>query len=297
MKLIHTVGTMAAAAVLLVLSACGSGSLGGDRPGSEEPSGAAVADQALFDRLPDSIKESKKVVIGTDASYAPNEFFADDGKTIQGADVDLFNAVAAKMGVEAEWQNANFDSIIIGVNSGTYDLGVSSSTISPERMEQVNMISYYRAGTQWVTPLDNPGDVDPDNVCGKTVAVQRATIQDTEDLPARQKKCGADKITVLRFTGQNEATAAVISGRADAMLADSPVAQYAVKQSGDKLELLGDAYDAAPYGYVAPKDEIEFAEVLAEALTAIKADGSYDQALAEWGIEDGGISDFAVNPT
>jgi polar amino acid transport system substrate-binding protein len=298
MKFINKLGTAGVAIAALVLSACGSSSLSGEPTGgAEEPQASASVDQALFDRLPDDIKESKKIVIGTDASYAPNEFFAGDGKTIQGADVDLFNAVAAKLGVETEFRNANFDSIIIGVNGGKYDMGISSFTINPERMEQVNMISYYQAGTQWATPSGNPGQVDPDNACGKTVAVQRATVQDTDDLPVRQQDCGDDKIKVLRFTGQNEATAAVVSGRADAMLADSPVTQYAVQQSGDKLELLGDVYDAAPYGYVVPKEETEFAEVLAEALKQVEADGSYTEALSQWGIEDGGITDFAVNPS
>ncbi|QDP98825.1 ABC transporter substrate-binding protein [Microlunatus elymi] len=286
-----------AAATTLAVAACGSNSLSGEPAGKTSSQPSQKADQALFDKLPDKIKQSKKIVIGSDASYAPNEFFAGDGKTIQGADVDLFNAVAAKLGVKTEWQNANFDSIIIGVNGGKYDVGVSSFTINADRMKQVNMISYYNAGTQWATAKGNPKKVEPDNACGKTIAVQRATVQDTDDLPARQKKCGANKIKILRFTGQNEATAAVVSGRADAMLADSPVTQYAVKQSGGKLETLGDVYDSAPYGYVVPKDETQFADALAAALKEVKQDGGYDAALKKWGIESGGISDFQVNPT
>ncbi|HEY9292421.1 MAG TPA: ABC transporter substrate-binding protein [Microlunatus sp.] len=299
MNLKFKIGAVAIAAVTtLAVTACGSNSLSGEPTGgatAEQPS--QQADQALFDKLPDSIKQSKKIVIGSDASYAPNEFFAGDGKTIQGADVDLFNAVAGKLGVKTEWQNANFDSIILGVSSGKYDMGISSFTINADRMKQVNMVSYFSAGTQWATAKGNPKKVDADNACGKTVAVQRATVQDTDDLPVRQQKCGANKIKILRFTGQDQATAAVVSGRADAMLADSPVTQYAVKQAGGKLETLGDVYDSAPYGYVVPKDETQFADVLAEALKQVKEDGSYDAALKKWGIESGGISDFQVNPT
>ena len=301
MKLGYKIGAVLAAGTLLV-SGCGSNSLSGAPSGAaEDGSGAgggkASADQALFERLPDKIKKNKTIVVGSDASYAPNEFLAGDGKTIQGADVDLFNAVAAKLGVKTDFRNANFDSIILGVNSGKYDMGVSSFTINPDRMEQVNMVSYYEAGTQWVTTKGNPNKIDPDDACGETVAVQRATIQDNIDLPTRQKKCGGTKIKILRFTGQDQATAAVVSGRADAMLADSPIAQYAVQQADGKLETLGDVYDAAPYGFVVPKKQTEFAQVIADALQEIKADGSYQQALEKWGIEDGAISDFAVNPT
>jgi polar amino acid transport system substrate-binding protein len=296
---------VAVALAALTLAACGSNSLSG------EPTGAATgaptdgatsaaaqpspsADNALFDKLPDKIKSAKKIVVGTDASYAPNEFFAGDGSTIQGADVDLFNAVAAKLGVTVDYQNAKFATIILGVSSGKYDVGVSSFTINSDRMKQVNMISYYQAGTQWAEGSGK--SVDPDNACGKTIAVQRDTVQDTDDLPGREKKCGSNQIKVLRFDGQDQATAAVVSGRADAMLADSPITQYAVQQAKGKLKVVGDIYDAAPYGYVVPKDETDFADALAEALKEAKADGSYDKALNKWGIQSGAITDFAVNP-
>ena len=79
------------------------------------------------------------------------------------------------------------------------------------------------------------------------------------------------------------------------MLADSPVGLYAVKQTGT-LEPLGDIYDSAPYGYVVPKDQTDFANLLVEALKATKADGSYDAALKKYAVEAGGIDNFAVNP-
>lgn len=280
----------------LALTACGSDSLSNSpAPGGDE-SVKVEANSELTDKLPQKIKDSKKIVVGTDATYAPNEFLDADGKTVVGADVDLFNAAAAKMGVEVEWQPSGFDAIITGVQAKKYDVGVSSFTINDSRKEQVNMVSYFNAGTSWATPKGNPKGVDPENACGKTIAVQTGTTQADDDLPVRQEKCGANKINVLTFDGQDQVTAAVVSGRADAMLADSPVVAYAVKQSGDKVEQLGELYDAAPYGIVVPKDQTEFAEAIAQAFKEIKADGSYDKVLEKWGTSDGAIDDFAVNP-
>lgn len=280
----------------LFLTACGSDSLGNSpAPGGGE-SVKVEANSELTDKLPQKIKDSKKIVVGTDATYAPNEFLDPDGKTVVGADVDLFNAVAAKLGVTVEWQPSGFDTIITGVQGKKYDAGVSSFTINDSRKEQVNMVSYFNAGTSWATPKGNPKGVDPENACGKTIAVQTGTTQADDDLPVRQEKCGANKINVLTFDGQDQVTAAVVSGRADAMLADSPVVAYAVKQSGDKVEQLGEIYDAAPYGIVLAKDQTQFAEAIAAALKEIKADGSYDKVLEKWGTDDGAIDDFAVNP-
>jgi polar amino acid transport system substrate-binding protein len=287
---------VAVSVAALLLSACGSDSLGGEPAASQAPSVSVSQDEDLSAKLPESIKSAGVIKVGTDATYAPNEFLAADGKTVQGVDVDVFNAVAAKFGVKTEWQPADFGSIINGVNGKKYDIGISSFTINDERKKAVTMVSYFSAGTQWATAEGNPKGVDPDNACGKTIAVQTDTVQDTDDLPARNKKCGGNEIKVLRYGGQDQATNAVVSGKADAMLADSPVVAYAVKQTGGKLETLGDIYDAAPYGYVLPKDQTEFAEAIVEALEQIEADGSYEAALKKWGVEQGAIDDFAVNP-
>jgi polar amino acid transport system substrate-binding protein len=297
----HTAGALAlGAAAALSLSACGSDSLSDAGSGSSSSSvPSATAQSGLADKLPAKVQTAKKIVVGTDASYAPSEFLAADGKTVQGFDVDLFKAVGQKFGVDVQFVSSNFDSIITGVGTGKYDVGVSSFTINDERKKQANMVSYYQAGTQWATQKGNPKKVDPANACGLTIAVQTATVQAEEDLPKRQadcKKAGKPAIKVQSYTGQDEATAAVGSKKADAMLADSPVAAYAVKQTKGTLELLGDVYDSAPYGYVLPKNETEFAAAVVEALKALQTDGTYEKVLKNWGVESGAIDSFAVNP-
>jgi len=291
-------GVVAASVAALALSACGSSSLSGEPGGGgSAPSVSVSQNTDLASKLPESIKSAGVIKIGTDASYAPNEFLAGDGKTVQGFDVDLFNAVAAKFGVKTKWEPADFSSIITGVQGNKYDIGISSFTINDQRKKQVNMVSYFSAGSQWATAKGNPKGVDPENACGKNIAVQTGTVQETDDLPVRQKKCGSNKINVLSFKDQSQATNAVVTGKADAMLADSPIVAYAVKQSGGKLEALGDIYEAAPYGYVLPKDQTDFAQAIVEALTEIEKDGAYKAALEKWGVDQGAISDFAVNPT
>jgi len=282
-----------------VAAGCGEDEgTGGGSTGTTAGAAPSV-DDALAAKVPDAIKSDGKVLIGTDASYAPNEFLDTDGKTVIGWDVDLFNAVAAKLGLKTEWQSATFDAIIPGVQSGKYEMGISSFTINDERKQQVNMVSYFSAGTQWGTKKGNPTGIQPDNACGKKVAVQTNTVQDTEDLPKRDEACkaaGNPALTVDRYQRQDQATAAVVSGKDDAMLADSPVLAYAVKQTNGQLELLGDIYDAAPYGYVIEKDQTEFAQAIADAVAALITDGTYKTILGKWGVEAGAIDDPGVNP-
>ena len=293
-------GALLGLVLTVALVAAGCGDDGADSGSTGTTAGAApTVDEALAAKVPDTIKSDGKVLIGTDASYAPNEFLDADGKTVVGWDVDLFNAVAAKLGLQTEWQSATFDAIIPGVQSGKYEMGISSFTINDERKQQVNMVSYFNAGTQWGTKTGNPTGVQPDDACGKKVAVQTNTVQDTEDLPKRDEACtaaGNPAITVDRYQRQDQATAAVVSGKDDAMLADSPVLAYAVKQTNGQLELLGDIYDAAPYGYVIEKDQTEFAQAVADAVQALITDGTYKTILDKWGVGAGAIDNPAVNP-
>ena len=292
-----------AAALVLAGTACGTDGgdagdqtiqSGGPSPASTSPSSAV--DAALAAKVPDSIKSDGKITVGTDSTYAPNEFLAADGKTIEGFDVDLFNAVAAKFGLTAEFVTAPFDNIIPGVGSAKYEIGVSSFTINDDRKKQVNMVSYFEAGTQWAAKSGATFDIE--NACGKKVAVQKGTVQ-VDDLTARSKKCtdaGKPAITIDQYQAQSDATNAVVSGKDDAMLADSPVCAYAVKQTNGQLALVGDIYDSAPYGYVLPKDQTDFADAISQALQALITDGTYKQILAKWGVEAGAITTPAVNP-
>jgi polar amino acid transport system substrate-binding protein len=286
-------GVAGALALMLTLGACGEQD-SVEQPGGGAPSAAPDDDLAAL--VPDEIKADGKILVGVDATYAPAEFLDTDGATVVGFDVDLFNTVAGKLGLTTEYVPSQFDDIIPGVMSGKYEIGVSSFTINDERKAQVNMVSYFAAGTQWASRTGEP--VDPDAACGKRVAVQAGTVQ-VEDLEARSAACteaGDPEITIEQFQGQDQATASVVSAKNDAMLADSPVCAYAVQQTNGELELSGDIYDSAPYGYVVAQEQTEFAEAVAQALAAVIADGSYEQALGNWGVEAGGITDPAVNP-
>src|SRR4051794_39734020 len=137
-------GLAVAATLTVSLAACGSESDNGSGSAGSAgaPAPSSSVDTALAAKVPAEIKSAGKLVIGTDSTYAPNEFLDTDGKTVIGFDVDLFNAVAGKFGLTTQWQSAPFDSITPGVNPGKYGPGFSSFTINAPRLKQVNMVSY-----------------------------------------------------------------------------------------------------------------------------------------------------------
>lgn len=294
------------AALALGLTACGSNSLGGSSSsagaGAGSSSAAAgssakvTASSSLSSLVPAALKKKGTLTVGTDASYAPNEFLV-GGSTIKGMDIDLVNAVLAKLGLKAKFQNAQFNTIIAGVEAGKYDMSASSFTINKQREQQVNMISYFSAGVQWAVQKGNPHKVNPAKPCGLTVGVQTGTTELSELQAMNKKQCKSNPMKLVIETLQSKVTTDLIAGKVVAMSADSPVTLYAVKQTGDKLQTVGTITETAPYGLVVPKSDTQFAKALAASLKAINKDGSYKQILDKWGQASGAVTSFVVNPT
>ena len=294
---------LATAPVLaLALAGCG-GSSSTSSPssaggGSSRPAAHVTKDAALAAKVPSAIASDGTITVGTDATYAPNEFLDQDGKTVIGFEIDLFDAVAAKLGLKPSYVPTPFGSIIPGISSGKYEIGVSSFTINSDREKQTNMVSYFSAGTLWGTKRGNPAHVDPNDACGAKVAVQKATVQ-ADDVTARSKTCtsaGKTAIQIDQYQGQDQATAAVVSGKDQAMLADSSVVAYATIQTHGLLQILGKVYDSAPYGMVVAKKDTAFAGAVRDAVAALIADGTYKKVLDSWHVGFGAIGKPQVNP-
>jgi polar amino acid transport system substrate-binding protein len=288
---------VAAAALAALLAGCGAGGNGsGGTGGGAAPSSAAIPaaakDDALAAMVPQSVAADGKLVFGTDASYAPNEFTAPDGVTIIGMDVDLGTAVAQKLGLTPEFRNSAFSGIIPGIEGGKYEAGISSFTINPERVQTVDMVSYYIAGTRLAVKAGNPDGVTLDNLCGKAVGVQAGTVQ-VEDIAARTKACtdtGKPAIQVTELQAQTDVTLALTSNRIVAMLADSPVAAYAVTTTQGAVEVVGEPYATSPYGVVLKKGQGDYPKAVQGAIQALITDGTYKAILDKWNVANGAIS-------
>ena len=285
-----------ATAGALAMSGCASGEGGGGDDGatSQPPPVSAEKVDEIANTVPESIKSSGKLIVGVNIPYPPNEFKDTSGKIV-GFDVDLMNAIAATLGLTPEYRESDFAKIIPSIQGGTYNVGMSSFTDTKEREESVDFVTYFNAGTLWAQRPDAP--IDPNNACGKKVAVQATTTQEVEELPAKTKACtdeGKPPIEIVPFDGQDAATNAVVLGQVDGMSADSPVTSYAIKQSNGKIEPAGEIFDSAPYGWPVQKGSA-LAQSLQKALEHLIESGTYKEIAANWGVENGMIDKPVVN--
>ena len=295
-KLLAAIGLPALA--VLALAGCGSSSsTSSTTTATTTAASSNPASATIVATVPAAIKTKGTLNVATEAQYAPNEFIAPDGHTVIGMDADLVKALGEVMGVKTKMVNSNFETIIPGLAAGRYDLGASSFTDTKEREKTVDFVTYYSAGISFYAKASaNPGVTQLSDLCGKTVAVEKGTVEQ-EEAEAQSKKCtkeGKKSVTVLSFPGQNAVNLAVSSGRAEVGMADSPVVAYQIKQSNGQFKLIGKSYGFAPYGIAIPKNSGMASPTLA-ALKVLMSNGTYAKILTKWGIQSGAISDPKIN--
>jgi polar amino acid transport system substrate-binding protein len=284
------------ALTVLLLAGCGSSSKSSSTAAST-PSTSAATNAAIASQVPAPIKAKGTLTVATEAQYAPNEFIAPDGHTVIGMDADLMQALGSLMGLKVTLVNSNFETIIPGLAAGRYDIGASSFTDTKEREKTVDFVDYFKAGISfYALSSANPGVKSIADLCGKTVAVEKGTVEleEATKQSATCKKEGKGAVTVLSFPGQNPVNLAIASGRAELGMADSPVVAYQIKQGGGRFKLVGESYNFAPYGLAIPKTSGMTKPIYA-ALKELMAHGTYLQILNKWGIQSGAITEPKIN--
>ncbi|MFF0010038.1 ABC transporter substrate-binding protein [Streptomyces sp. NPDC005374] len=295
------VGAIAVAGAL-ILTGCGDQTGSGS---SEKSNNSAP----LFDKLPAEIQKAGVIKIGTNAEYAPMEY--QEGGKIVGVDPDIAAALGKKLGVEFKFTSGSFDGLISSLNSGRYDVAMSSITDTKARQEGldekgkklgpgVDFVDYFTAGTAIYVQKGNPKNINSvDDLCGQTVAVQTGTTYE-QMLKDQSKKCtdaGKKKMTLETFDNDTEAQTRVKSGGAAAGVNDYPVAVDIARKAdgGNAFEVVGEQVDAGPFGLAVNKDNKELTSALEAAVNAIIEDGTYKKILEKWGAETGAIDKAAVN--
>ena len=283
---------LAAAAALVsvgTLAGCGDDS-------TDTAPEAQGAEAPLFDQLPQAYQDSKVIKVGSDIAYAPMEYYDTDGTTVLGFDKELTDALTEQLGVTFQWNNATFDGLITQLASKKIDVAISGMSDTAERQAEVDFVDYYQAGAMILAKKGNPEGIESlEDLCGKTIAVQRGTTQ--EGYAQEQSATCSDPIDILSFDRETEAMLQVKNGRAVAGMQDYPVATYNARTSGggNDFEVIGEQIQAGPLGIAVAKDNQGLRDALQKALQAIIDDGSYAKLIDEYQTPLGAIDSATVN--
>ncbi|MET3920845.1 ABC transporter substrate-binding protein [Arthrobacter sp. UYEF20] len=289
-----TTGTLLLAAIV-GLSGCTNASLEAGSTAAKPAQGGAIAaaplNQAAADLLPADIRSKGTLLVGTDPTFPPYEFYAEDNKTVTGWDADFAKALGETLGLEARMVPATFDTILPGVGSHKYDVGISGFNVTAERKKNSDFATYMSSGSGLAVKQGNPKNLalDAMKLCGTSVGGEKGTSQGIETLPAFSKQCtdaGQAPIDIQLFPSQHEANLSLTSGRVDGVLSGDIGMAYASKLSGGSFELApGAGYDPTSVGIAMPKDS-PLTKAVVTAVKALVAGSTYTSINAKYGIPD-----------
>lgn len=256
----------------------------------------AAADPSLEALVPADVRAKGTIVVGANTPYAPAQF-KDSAGHIVGYEVDLITAAASRLGLKVDVRQMDFNLILPAITAGTVDVGASSFTDTEERQKTYDFVDFYNAGVAWATQPGRESSINPSDACGLTVAVQKGTYSDTDEITGKSEACvaaGRPPINKLIYPSADAAATATVLKRADAYSSDSPVIAFAIKRSDGRLAQAGAPFDTAPFGWAVPKGS-PMGPALAAALQKMLDDGSYRQILRPWGLEQGAVTEVGMN--
>ena len=217
--------------------------------------------------------EKEKLTMATNAEFPPYEYV--EGDKIVGIDAEIAALIADKLGMELEIVDVAFDSIIPGVQSGKYDMGMAGLTVNEERLEKVNFSTSYATGIQAVIVKEGSDIKSIDDLAGKKIGVQTST---TGDIYATGDY-GEDAIT--RYDNGAVAVQALLAGKVDCVIIDNePAKSYVAANEG--LKVLDTEYTVEDYAICFAKENTELQEKVNGALEELIKDGSVKEVIEKY---------------
>jgi polar amino acid transport system substrate-binding protein len=231
--------------------------------------------------------QEETLVFCSDLAFPPMEFL--EGSEAVGADIDIGNEVAKRIGRTAEFTNIGFDGIIAALQSDLCDAIISGMNNTPERAEQVDFVNYLFVGQSLVVRAGNPeGITSLETLCGHAAGSQVGTTN-LDTINAANEACleaGEEGIDVTGFPADTDGILALKADRIDAYETDSPVAAYYIAQDPGSFEFGGPAIDALPVGIALRKDNTELRDQIQAAIDEMYADGTMMEILEKWQLQD-----------
>ena len=242
------------------------------------------------------------LTLATDANYPPCQYFEEGSDVMIGYEVDLWDAIAEKLGVTLEVENTQFASLIPGVQSGRYDIAMECISDNEEREEQVSFVNYIYDKTDVVTIESYDGPItegDDLSLCGETMGAQTGfdTIDKVNEIlnPACAE-AGLDPVVISEYPNAADTYNALNSGRVDFMILGTSAAAYLNQTAPTPINYASiESFPQKYLGMVIAQDNTDLQEALLAGLEAVIADGTYAEILEKWGMSSLALEEPGIN--
>lgn len=226
--------------------------------------------------------QAQTVRIGTEGAYAPWNIVNDAGE-LAGYEIDLGNAICEHAGLECEWVQNDWDSIIPNLLAGNYDVIMAGMSVTEERKQTIDFSQEYYPSDPARFIVLTGSDIDVTNLSGVRIGVQSNTIQ-----AAYIEENLAEGNTVVQFANPDQSIADLAAGNVDVILADGSFLESVAGGAQGAFELVGDGIViGGGVGAGLRKEDTDLIATWNEAIDALKADGTVNELIIEWFGEDG----------
>ncbi|MFE3838784.1 transporter substrate-binding domain-containing protein [Pseudogemmobacter sonorensis] len=260
----------------------------------------AESDPELVAKLPDSVKSSKTIRVGSPMTIPPHVYL--EGQQLTGVAVDLSRALEPMLDVTFEFRDMQWPGIIPGLQSGAIDVSMGMISFREDRKEILNMIPYVNDALSLLIASENTEITgDEKTLCGKRVGVVQASwfYDLAEGASARCVEGGLPAVEVLQYSGNPGVLAAFQSRSIDAWVhtaLELSAVERALDGTARIVNMEGDNWATGAITISTGKDQLALAEVLQAGLNKLIADGSYQSILEKHAVGTMGVETFSINP-
>lgn len=223
----------------------------------------------------EKIQEEGSFTFAMTGAYPPFNYISENGELI-GFDIDIANALAQKMGVEAEPITTEWDGIIGGLNGGRFDLIIGSMAVTEERVKQVSFTDpYYYDGAQFFA--------QPGSGLGSIEDLEEGTVGVVTGTTFHDLLKDMDNVRdIMQFTSDVDNFMSVAQGRSDGLVTGIHVGLRAPLEYGVEVEPVGEMLYQEEIAIGVRQDEPELLDAVNRALQEIQEDGTYEEISEKW---------------
>ena len=219
-----------------------------------------------------NVQKAGKLVIATSPDFPPFESL--EGNEVVGIEPDIMKLICDKLGVEAEFVQMDFDSVLIGIQAAKYDCAMSGITVTPAREKNMLFTDPYYNAAQVIVVAEGSPIASKADLTGKVASVQTGTTAESG--------CQDEGIDVQSFTANADAKAALTTGKVDAWVVDNLTAIQMVEE-GDGLVILDEKMTEEPYAFAFAMGSEDLVAAINDALNELIADGTVEAIFGSYG--------------
>ena len=219
-----------------------------------------------------NVQKAGKLVVATSPDFPPFESL--EGDAVVGIEPDIMKLICDKLGVEVEFVQMDFDSVLIGIQAAKYDCAMSGITVTPAREKNMLFTDPYYNAAQVIVVAEGSPITGKADLNGKVASVQTGTTAESG--------CQDEGIDVQAFAANADAKAALTTGKVDAWVVDNLTAIQMVEE-GDGLTILDEKMTEEPYAFAFAMGSEDLVAAINDALAALIADGTVESIFDAYG--------------